>query len=903
MPIIYIDNKPYEVGKDKNLLEACLSLGFNLPYFCWHPALGSVGACRQCAIKLFKDGNDSKGKLVMSCMEPVSENKRISIDDPEAKEFRENVIEWLMINHPHDCAVCDEGGSCHLQDMTVMAGHTYRKYKFKKRTYRNQYLGPFINHEMNRCIQCYRCVRFYKDYAGGKDLDVFAANNHLYFGRQSDGVLESEFSGNLVEVCPTGVFTDKTLKEHYTRKWDLSMAPSICHHCSLGCNITVGERYGSIRSVTNRYNGEINGYFLCDRGRFGYESVNSSKRIRKAIIPGNEKNMPGETDHHTALSAVGDLIKKSNKLIGIGSPRASLESNFALRMLVGDENFYSGVAAYEHFLIKAIIEILKQGGLKIPSLSEIEKADAVLILGEDVTNTAPMLALALRQSVRMQPSLEAAEMKIPAWQDDAVREVVQDNTGPLFIASSYSTRLDDIATRTYLGYSDDVARFGFAVSHYINSKAPEVKGLTNEEQELAREVATTLKNAKNPLIISGTGAGRKAVLKAAGNVVKALSMEGKTPGAYMCIPECNSMGMAMMGSKSVEQAFIDVKSNKADALIVLENDLYRRASEKDVDEFLSGFKNIIALDHYTHRTTEKAGYILPAGSFAESDGTLISSEGRAQRFFEVYYPGEEITQSWNWLLNLMKAAGNEKANSLNTVDDFTALLEKTLSQFKGIVGAAPGHEFRIKGQKIPRKTQRYSGLTANLANISVSEPMPPDDPDSPFSFSSEGYRGVLPSSAIPFFWAPGWNSVQSVNKYQEEVGGPLDGGDPGIRILKNGQQTEAAFSADIPDAFHMYSSKWFIVPMHHIFGSEELSMLAPAIAERAPEPYLALNAQDAEKLSAPEGSFMQINIDGVIQNKLKLIINNGIKPGTVGIPLGLPGMKWISLPGWGGGEP
>src|SRR5215468_4036907 len=149
MATIYVENQPYQTEDGQNLLHVCLSLGFNLPYFCWHPALGSEGAC-------------------------------VSIEDQEAKEFRANVIEWLMVNHPHDCPVCDEGGECHLQDMTVMTGHAYRRFRFKKRTYRNQYLGPFINHEMNRCIQCYRCVRFYRDYAGGRDLDVFAARNHVY---------------------------------------------------------------------------------------------------------------------------------------------------------------------------------------------------------------------------------------------------------------------------------------------------------------------------------------------------------------------------------------------------------------------------------------------------------------------------------------------------------------------------------------------------------------------------------------------------------------------------------------------------------------------------------------------------------------------------------------------------
>ena len=123
MPIIYVENKPYEVKEGQNLLQACLSLGFDIPYFCWHPAMHSVGACRMCAVKQFKDENDTKGKIVMSCMTLAADGTRISIDDPDAVKFRKSVIEWLMINHPHDCPVCDEGGECHLQDMTLMTGH------------------------------------------------------------------------------------------------------------------------------------------------------------------------------------------------------------------------------------------------------------------------------------------------------------------------------------------------------------------------------------------------------------------------------------------------------------------------------------------------------------------------------------------------------------------------------------------------------------------------------------------------------------------------------------------------------------------------------------------------------------------------------------------------------------
>src|ERR1044072_249760 len=379
MSTIFIDNKQYEVKEGKNLLEACIGLGIDLPYFCWHPALGSVGACRQCAVKTFKDEQDTKGRLVMSCMEPVKDQLRLSISDKEAAAFREQVIGWLMTNHPHGCAVCDEGGSCHLQDMTVMTGHSYRNYHFPKRTYKNQYLGPFLNHEMNRCIQCYRCVRFYKDFAGGKDMDVFAAHNHVYFGRHQDGILESEFSGNLAEVCPTGVFTDKTLKQHYTRKWDMTYAPSVCQGCGLGCNIIAGERYGSLRQITTRYNGAVNGYFLCDRGRYGYEFVNSDRRIKQAAVRNLTEMNIGTAE---VLQQVKDKLA-SGKVIGIGSPRASLESNFALQQLVGRDHFYLGMSDIEHDLCMLALKILQQGHVRTPSMQEAATADAVLILGED----------------------------------------------------------------------------------------------------------------------------------------------------------------------------------------------------------------------------------------------------------------------------------------------------------------------------------------------------------------------------------------------------------------------------------------------------------------------------------------------------------------------------------------
>ena len=253
---VEIDGERFQVEEGRNLLDVALSLGFDLPFFCWHPVMGSIGACRQCAVRLYWTGRygEEKSEIAMACMTEAQEGTRISIADEEAVRFRARMIELMMMSHPHDCPICDEGGECHLQDMTVMTGHAYRRYRGRKRTFENQDLGPFVTHELNRCITCYRCTRFYNDFAGGRDFGVFGLRNQIYFGRARDGTLESEFSGNLIEVCPTGVFDDKPFSRRYSRKWDLQTAPSVCPHCGLGCTTTPGARYGELRRVLSRYN-------------------------------------------------------------------------------------------------------------------------------------------------------------------------------------------------------------------------------------------------------------------------------------------------------------------------------------------------------------------------------------------------------------------------------------------------------------------------------------------------------------------------------------------------------------------------------------------------------------------------------------------------------------------------
>ncbi|MBL1263013.1 NADH-quinone oxidoreductase subunit NuoG [Candidatus Methylomicrobium oryzae] len=875
MATIEVDGRTYEVQDGSNLLAECLSLGLDLPYFCWHPAMGSVGACRQCAVIQYKDAEDTRGRLVMACITPVADNLRISLNADVARQFRADNIELLMINHPHDCPVCEEGGECHLQDMTLMTGHTSRRYRGRKRTHRNQYLGPFVNHEMNRCIACYRCVRFYNDYAGGADLEVLGIHNNVYFGRHEDGTLESEFSGNLVEVCPTGVFTDKPFSDRYTRKWDLQTAPSVCVHCSLGCNTTPGERYGELRRIVNRYHGDVNGYFLCDRGRFGYGFVNSDLRGRFPRIERQPVAVAG-----TAIEHFRTQIRSAKGIIGIGSPRASLEANFTLRELVGETNFFLGLDETEHDLLESILGILANGGIHTPTLRETEQADAVLILGEDVTHSAPRLALSLRQSVRNATFDLARQLKIPRWLDAAVRQLEGQVQSPLFIASVHATRLHDSAAETFHGSPEAIARLGFAIAHSLNPESPLPSGLDEAEEALAALIAGRLREAKRPLIVSGTSCASLAVVQAAYNIARALPAQNK--GLLYALPEANSLGLTMIGGRRLKDAFARVQDGSADTMVILENDLYRRAPAPQIDAFLDAARHVAVIDHLENPTTAKAGLLLPAATFAESEGTLVNNEGRAQCYFPVYPAQEPILAGWEWLIRVMD---NPRWHHFR---DLTSACAAAIPALAGIE-RFPAEEHL---PKIPRQPHRYSGRTAMHADVSVIEPPPPQDCETPFAFSMEGDTVHVPPALLPVVWAPGWNSNQAINKFQDEVAGPLRSGNPGIRLIQASGMLP--WFDRIPPAFVPERGFWRIVRLPNIFAGEELSAHSAPVAERFPDACVFVNPEDAETLAVSNGDSVEIRYELELSSlRIPVRIDSTMPAGLLGITAGLPPFRHL----------
>jgi NADH-quinone oxidoreductase subunit G len=869
MAKIVIDGITYQVNPGNNLLQESLSQGLNLPYFCWHPCMGSVGACRQCAVKQYRDENDENGMIVMACMTPATDGTIISIEDEQAKKMRGQVIESLMISHPHDCPVCEEGGECHLQDMTQMSGHNYRRYDKKKVTHRNQHLGPFINHEMNRCITCYRCVRYYDDYAGGTDLSAQASHHHVYFGRQEDGVLENEFSGNLVEVCPTGVFTDKPFSKRYSRKWDLQVAPSICTGCAVGCNTSPGERYGELRRIVNRYNSEVNGYFLCDRGRFGFDFVNSENRITAPF----KRNKDGRqwiegVEADDAKASIANLKNKS--VLGIGSPRASNESNFALLSLVGKENFFAGYSDVEHESMQLINKLMQDSTFHSPSIKEIEQADAILILGEDVTNVAPRIALALRQSVRQRAQELAAANNIPQWQDAAVRELAQRELSPLTALTPYATRLEDVTTHSIVDSMTCLISLAQSIASEICAEAPGPSKPNTDASDLIAQIASELTNAKRPLIIAGSTAGDPATIKVAANIARALSTK-RSKATDLCLlsPEVNSVGLSLMVNpeNSLGKALELVRSGEVKNIVVLENDLYRRASTALVDLALDKAEMVVVADHLPTPTTDQASLVLPSTAFSEHEASYVNFEGRAQLSYQVHRCHSDALPAWRWFMG----AGTAHVNDLITqcaaeVPGLTALSE-----------LISGTDF-IAGIKVPRQSHRYSGRTAMKANINVHEPKQAVDEESQMSFSMEGVPSTKDSNILASSWAPSWNSNQSISKFQEEVNGELKQGHPGSQVFVRTSTPLSYF--EISNESSVLASDLNISFAHQIFGSDELSAKAAPIAERMTTSYIGVSLEDAQMRDLAQGNTIKL---GESSATATVIIRSKQKVGTAAL--------------------
>jgi len=633
MPKLVIDDREIEVPEGTKVIEAAERLGIMIPRFCYHPGLGSVGACRVCAVK-FLEG-PFKG-VQMSCMIDAKDGMVVSTTDEEAVDFRQYVIEWLMLNHPHDCPVCDEGGHCLLQDMTVSGGHGIRRYQGLKRTYEDQYLGPLVQHEMNRCIHCYRCSRFYQEFTGYRDLGVMQIGNRTFFGRYQDGTLESPFTGNLSDICPTGVYTDKPSR-FFGRRWDYERTPSLCINCSLGCHTIASSRYRAVVRQEARYSEAVNGYFICDRGRHGFFYASSEGRPRQALVDGIEVSY--DQAIQDAREKLAEVIESagSGAVVCVGSERSSLETQAMLKRICQMKGwktpsyFADGSLAQK---VKAASSRLEEG-LAV-SLRELESADFILVVGADPINEAPMLALAMRQAQRSGARIAVIDPRPVSLPFEF--EHLQVTPGGVNLCFSLLVK-----AAVDLGAATDLEQSTIEFCKAI----PTPETVSPLLQDQISRVAQELKESKRPIIVCGTDIVRQTTPALAADHTLLLQATNKQAGLFYLMPGANSFGSSLLLSEDATFSNIleDIENGTVKGLILVEsNPLLHFHHRQRLELALEKLELLVVLDYVNSSTAQRAHIFLPTSTLYEAGGVFINQEGRAQATGQVYLGGTPIAQ-------------------------------------------------------------------------------------------------------------------------------------------------------------------------------------------------------------------------------------------------------------------
>jgi NADH-quinone oxidoreductase subunit G len=633
MPKLVIDNLEIEVPEGTKVIDAAEKLGIMIPRFCYHPGLGSLGACRMCAVK-FVDG-PVKG-IEMSCMEDAQDGMVVSTTDPEAVEFRKYVIEWLMMNHPHDCPVCDEGGHCLLQDETVSGGHGIRRYPGKKRTYRDQHLGEFVQHEMNRCIHCWRCRRFYQEFAGYRDFGALQIANRTYFGRYEDGALESPFSGNIIDICPTGVLTDKPSR-YRGRRWDYERAPSLCIHCSLGCSVVGSARYREIIRLEARLNQAVNGYFICDRGRYGFQYANRSDRPRRARVGEAARPWPSALDEAAEKLMHIHRARGPQAVACLGSPRCSVETIGHIVRLSRDlgwqEPAFFMDATGAGKTRKAVSRLTSS---LAASMREAEEADFILAVATDPVNEAPMLSLAMRQAFRKGAKVVVLDPR-PVSLPFAFEHI------PVLLEEMplcQGILLKHTVTR------EEMEGVGAEATAYYE-RLPERYSTDPSTHESLLRLAGELRDSRKPLLICGTDVGPDEMPDAAADFVSLLRGANRDARLLFTFPGPNSFGAALLSKndRSFSDILHQVEKKEIKALLVVEADPF--GAFPDQERWVEAFKNLdllIVLDYLPTRSAERAHILLPTATLFETVSHWVNHEGRLQKASAVHGGGIPFRQ-------------------------------------------------------------------------------------------------------------------------------------------------------------------------------------------------------------------------------------------------------------------
>lgn len=619
---VEIDGKKIAVDRHESVLEAADKVGAHIPHFCYHKKLSLAASCRMCLVEI-----ENMAKPVPACVTPVSQGMVVHTHSHKTKKAQKNVMEFLLINHPLDCPVCDKGGECSLQDIAMGYGAGTSRFQEEKRLVFRQDAGPLISmEEMNRCIHCTRCVRFGQEIAGMMELGMLNRSDHAAIKTFQSKPIESELSGNLVDLCPVGALTSKPFR-YQARSWELTSHASISPHDSLGSNLLVQTHQDRVMRVLPNENEAINECWLSDKDRYAYEGLSSEERLTKPMIKqGNEWH---ETDWQTALEYIAHALQDvkdeygADHIAALSSPHATLEEMYLLQKLVrgmGSENVDFRLRQSDFDASNACKPWL---GMSIQDFGQLEN---VFVVGSFLRKDHPLLAARLRQSVKKGAVVGMLHAVDDDWRLSVAHKVLRS-------PAAWVSALQEIMQ---------------AVSEITSTALPEgfqASAVSDEAKAVAQQLLTGQKKG----IFLGNMAVQHPEYTALHAACEWLSNAVNASFGYLT-EGANAVGgyLANAIPNTAENvASIFEKPRKAYVLLHAEpdNDLANPAIAKRA---LENAASVVVLSPFKH-SQSVADVMLPIAPFTETSGTFVNAEGRAQSFQGALNPLGDTRPAWKVL--------------------------------------------------------------------------------------------------------------------------------------------------------------------------------------------------------------------------------------------------------------
>jgi NADH-quinone oxidoreductase subunit G len=651
---IEIDGKPVETERGSTVMDAANKLGVYIPHFCYHKKLSIAANCRMCLVEIEKTP-----KPMPACATPVAEGMKVHTHSEIAVKAQQGVMEFLLINHPLDCPICDQGGECQLQDQAVGYGGSASRYQEPKRSVMHKDIGPLVStEEMNRCIHCTRCVRFGQEIGGVMELGMAFRGEHAEIMSFVNSTVDSELSGNMIDLCPVGALTSKPFR-YTARNWELSHRKSVSPHDSLGSNLSVQVKDSKVMRVLPIENEAINECWLSDKDRFSYEGLNAPERLTKPMI--KQDNKWNEVDWQTALEYVANGLRQisstagADQIAALATPHSTVEELYLLQKLMRglDSNNIDFRLRQSDFSADG-----KQSGapwLGMP-VADTNSRDRFLIIGSFMRKDHPLLAQRVRQAAK-----KGAQVNIVHASGDELLMPIANKAivAPNDMVNMLAQILKALSTEKSAALSGEIQQAAAAV----------------QPSEQAHAIARSLASGERAAVLLGNFAQQHPQAAQISMLAEQIALLCSAKFGYLG-EAANSVGGYLAGAvpsagNGMNAAQMLATARKSYILLNVEPELDMHDPQQAMAA-MQAADMVVALSAFKHHAVDYADVMLPIAPFTETSGTFVSTEGRVQSFKGAVKPLGDTRPAWKVLrvlANLLGLSGFDYDSSEEVRDE------------------------------------------------------------------------------------------------------------------------------------------------------------------------------------------------------------------------------------------